>query len=556
MNKYNIIGLILIICSCNFANASTNTLTLKSKTATIFLRQPLDHYYKLEQKVNDISDPDSQNYGKYLNVDELIEFVRIDEGRYVKQYLDDNNMNYYDFGDGFEVYYDEKSDHHTLLKNMMNSNIGHHIMHVEGIVSMNVKQTRLHNLRGKSIYDSAPVPDSGYVGREVLTRLYNISMNDAIKNNISLALVEFDDGGFFQSDLNMSMLYNGVTPTYPVYVVGENDEDGTESSLDMQMSAIVAKNVHQWYLNYHQSQWIAGMAANISAMKNPPMIASVSYGWSQINQCYIVSCDNITSQQYVELSETQLAKMALRGVSTIVSSGDAGSLSRSDEDCSSDNVIQADYPGSSSFVTSVGATFVNANTSKLIGKDMSKTKLCANYPCATGTELSTVNYEYVGWTTGSCFGEYTNQGAWQQDLVTKYLMSDVYLPKNPFNGNGRATPDVVTVGHNAPVFMSGSLTSVDGTSMSAPIFAGLVAMWNDNRLKHNGTQLGFLNPFLYKIAQQDGKTFNNSFVGNSYCSEYTCCGQNDGFQTSNDPLVWQSVSGLGTPNFGRINQYV
>ena len=61
----------------------------------------------------------------------------------------------------------------------------------------------------------------------------------------------------------------------------------------------------------------------------------------------------MTSEQYVQRSNTEFLKIAARGVSIIVASGDAGSPGRTGEGCQ--NGINAVFPGSSPWVTSVGA---------------------------------------------------------------------------------------------------------------------------------------------------------------------------------------------------------
>ena len=47
----------------------------------------------------------------------------------------------------------------------------------------------------------------------------------------------------------------------------------------------------------------------------------------------------------------------------------------------------------------------------------------------------------------------------------------------------------------------------------------------------------------------DPLTFNDITVGNSSCTESTCCGPNAGFVASEG---WDPVSGLGTPNVDRM----
>jgi len=52
--------------------------------------------------------------------------------------------------------------------------------------------------------------------------------------------------------------------------------------------------------------------------------------------------------------------------------------------------------------------------------------------------------------------------------------------------------------------------SLDGTSASAPIFAGVVTLLNDARLNAGKSPLGFLNPMLYKAKSFDASAFYGS----------------------------------------------
>ena len=50
---------------------------------------------------------------------------------------------------------------------------------------------------------------------------------------------------------------------------------------------------------------------------------------------------------------------------------------------------------------------------------------------------------------------------------------------------------------NLEIVVGGRTELVDGTSCSSPIFAGIVALINDELLAAGKSPLGFLNPFLY-----------------------------------------------------------
>jgi len=118
-----------------------------------------------------------------------------------------------------------------------------------------------------------------------------------------------------------------------------------------------------------------------------------------------------------------------------------------------------------------------------------------------------------------------------------------------------AYPDVSAIGHNLMVVLNDAWTPVDGTSASAPIFAGVVSLLNDIRLSNNMAPLGFMNPLLYQIAKDTPQAFYDVTVGNTRCGAYgytpTCCDAAFTAMPGYDP-----VGGLGTPNFAVLSQQV
>ena len=87
--------------------------------------------------------------------------------------------------------------------------------------------------------------------------------------------------------------------------------------------------------------------------------------------------------------------------------------------------------------------------------------------------------------------------SYQDTAVVTYLeaLGDTY--KGRYNASGRAYPDVATLGTNFSIEFNGTALSARGTSTSAPTFASVVALLNDQLLGAGHAPLGFLNPMLY-----------------------------------------------------------
>jgi len=81
----------------------------------------------------------------------------------------------------------------------------------------------------------------------------------------------------------------------------------------------------------------------------------------------------------------------------------------------------------------------------------------------------------------------------------------------------------------------------------------MVTFWNDIRLTNGQPTLGFMNPLLYTLAAAHPDAFYDVVVGDNKCLVHgsPCCSH--GFYASPG---WDAASGLGTPNFFAIANYI
>ena len=80
------------------------------------------------------------------------------------------------------------------------------------------------------------------------------------------------------------------------------------------------------------------------------------------------------------------------------------------------------------------------------------------------------------------------------------------------------------------------------------MFAGVVAQLNYFRLKAGKAVLGYANPLWY---QAPASVFNDITQGNNNATE--TCTTGPGFAAA---VGWDACTGRGTPNTGRLLQYV
>ena len=407
------------------------------------------------------------------------------------------------------------------------------------------------------------IPDSGAVVREVLMRLYNIS-DTSTSTLVSVGAMEYQGGnGFSNTDLTQSQFANGVNgnPISDDHIIGQNNSPDTESELDVQVMYWAASDATLWYEDFSSSfgSWMFSWATNFLERKDYPQVISLSWGWNEVDQCSIATCTNETSKMYVERSNIEFMKITARGTTIVVASGDAGSPGRTNEGCDSThgpfgwNQINAVFRGSSPWGLSVGATYVVAGNNTF----HYKTPICTNttgVKCAMGTSEAETTQLLTGWTSGAGSTRWTNTPEWQYNDVQKYLDKKVTFPNRKyFNPHGRFYPDVSALGHNCMTVIDGVWQGVDGTSCASPIFAGIVTKLNDFQRKRGRPLVGFVNPLLYKMYHEKQSTFNDITVGNSSCTEFSCCGKQFGFIATGG---WGAVSGIGTPNVGNMMEYL
>ena len=422
----------------------------------------------LKNKLLDISDPYSENYGKFMSNNEIMDIIKpsFEDTHSVINWLNYNNITNKNYGDAVKckgnlkdiermfdislnVYNINNKTYYYSDKNyIIPDEFKNIIVFVEGF-RFNKKFLRFNSTNNINV-------DPGYVSREVIQKLYNIS-EDTNLSMVSGASIEYQgEYGFSQQDLIMSQKENGeiIRSVKNNNILGNNSNPDLESQLDMQMISQTAENIELWF--WGEENWLYSFAVDFFNHKTVPDVISMSYGWSEDQQCTISNCTNITSSQYIDRVNNEYVKIGLRGITITVSSGDAGAPGRTSEQCNDSRPLNPVFPGSSPWVTSVGATFVKNNGEKNKLTKF-KTPFCKNNTCASSNEEYPTNFNYTGWTAGGGFSIYQSEitPKWQKKSVNEYINSGVKLPTK-MNKNGRAYPDVSSVGHNCPVFSSGS----------------------------------------------------------------------------------------------------
>jgi len=252
---------------------------------------------------------------------------------------------------------------------------------------------------------------------------------------------------------------------------------------------------------------ILSMAPNASVL-------IIYEGVSEVDQFDAYATDNIakvmsysfgigdgnaaTDEQYFQQFHAQ-------GQNFFVASGDAGDFNG-----------DGGWPGFSQNVTDVGGTDLVTNG--------------AGGPWQSETG-------WIGSGGGWCDSSNVNSPCYQSPYdATPTYQAPVITSTNGGSTLYRNVPDVAAEANTDNFFCgNGSCGGIGGTSLAAPRFAGFVALVNEQAAA-NGETIGFLNPLVYTLGQ--GANYSTAFHD-------ITSGNNNGF---NAVAGYDLVTGWGTPN--------
>ena len=262
----------------------------------------------------------------------------------------------------------------------------------------------------------------------------------------------------------------------------------TEVMLDIEVAAAVApgaKIVVYFCPNTDQG-FTEAITTAVHDATNKPSVLSISWGAEE----------SAWTAQAMQAHDAACQSAAALGITITVAAGDNGST-----DGGTGNNV--DFPASSPHVLSCGGTKLNA-TGATIVSEVVWNELAVN-DGATGGGVSNV-FPLPTWQANS------------------------NVPKPTIAAGGRGVPDVSgdadpNTGYSIRV--DGTDTVIGGTSAVAPLWAGLIAVANQQL----GTQVGFIQPAIY--AAKAASAFNDITQGN-----------NGAFSAAPG---WDACTGLGSP---------
>lgn len=240
-----------------------------------------------------------------------------------------------------------------------------------------------------------------------------------------------------------------------------------------------------------------------------PHVLSVSYGDDELT----------VPKAYAKRVCDLYGMLTKRGTTVVHSSGDGGAAGGRVGNCRSKDgkntkTTMPTFPAGCPWVTAVGGT---TNTKEP----------------APGVDFSSGG-----------FSTYFTRESWQVDATDGYVEALNGHLNGYYNATGRGIPDISLAATSYKIILNGRRSNIGGTSASAPVFAGMIALVNDARLRAGKKSIGHLNPILYsdkvKAVLQD--TDSGVSAG--------CDFANGGWPAKKG---WDAITGLGVPkNFDKL----
>jgi hypothetical protein len=188
----------------------------------------------------------------------------------------------------------------------------------------------------------------------------------------------------------------------------------------------------------------------------------------------------------------------------------------------------------------------------------------ADNPYITVVGGTTLTTTAAGVWSSETVWNYNNGTGGSGGISTTYLIPSWQQGINMTTNHGSIThrniPDVAMVGNNVSVIYDNGVTNAwHGTSLSAPLWAAVIALANQQAAEYGQPTVGFLNPALYGIGQgtnylscfHDITTGNNTKSGSptnySACPGYDLC---TGWGT---PAGQPLINALAPPSYLNIS---
>ncbi len=358
-------------------------------------------------------------------------------------------------------------------------------------------------------YDAAGLIDSGTNG-----------------TGVSIGIVDVYDGGEPQTELASDLAKFDSTFLLPAPTVGfdypvntsvdlnlTETEWGLEDALDLEWSHAAAPGASIAMTFAPDTN--VGLYEAVNWLVATDRVDVITLSWGEpdvgVYNAFSTPCSsacNASTDGSYEVLGPVLAAAALEGITVFSAAGDCGSADGT-------SGVSTNYPSSDPFVTGVGGTVLQVNSSGVWKGESAW----------SGNE--------TGATSPGCDNQGGSGGGFAP-FPRPWWQTGPGVPASPeLRGDPDVSADAATP---AEIFEGGEAGGVAGTSLATPLWAGVTAIGD----QYAGRSLGFLDPQLYTILR--GPNYSADF--------HDILSGNNGAYTAGPG--WDPVSGIGTPIVGKL----
>jgi subtilase family serine protease len=336
----------------------------------------------------------------------------------------------------------------------------------------------------RQVYSVTPLIDQGFTGKGQTIIIISELTSPDIQSDINTF-----DQAFGLPDITPQIF--SPSGTLPFNPNNQNDaQAAAESDLDVEVAHSFAPG------------------ASIDIVQGPDLVTSEQYAVNQhlgqiVSQSFGVNETNPSASSFISSLDSMFQQATLnQGMTFLASTGDFGASGGPN-----DTTPGVQFPASDPWVTAVGGTTLS---------------------------VSGTNYFESAWNdSGGGISSFFSEPSYQK----QYLPAQVQAELKGFRGipdiSGDADPSTAMA-----CFVLGQWQQCGGTSESAPMWAGIVAIANQVA----GHPLGFLNPRLYKLGTENQGDYRDITSGDN--SVHTQGLDVNGYSATTG---WDAVTGWGVP---------
>jgi len=357
-------------------------------------------------------------------------------------------------------------------------------------------------------------PNTNTISIIQATQLYNFPNNSAAGQTIGLFCGLTEDGDGYDIH-DIQNYFAGLPSSHPMPTLTDISVHGSNSGsdpfgeitqdIDISATAAPGAAIAVYFTTHTQQGWVDCIDRVVHPLAGDPVCSVLSSSYFASDRDDAGGLDLGVTVAWINAVSEAFRDAAIQGITVCIASGDTGSDSRI-----GDGNAHVQYPVSDPWVLAVGGTTIGN---------------------VSGSSFDEYVWNDDTGATGGGISDFFSLPSYQSGATVPRSVND--------NHAGRGVPDVAanaSPNSGYPITIGGSSATANGTSASAPLWAGLIAVIN----AAVGSNVGFVNPAIYAL----GSSGFRDIVGSPGPADNGFNGVT-GYPAGSG---WDACTGWGSPN--------